>query len=176
MWEARIDVRRLDAPLPSRPRRFGGIHEEEAMSETIAVPEMLLDVRSGELVEATPARAAEFIIAAREMRNRLLNVVKDCEAVLLDESRRQGTKTLRLAEGVATITGGSEWDWDIDRLTELLVYGLPAERFSELVVETVSYKVDARVAKQLEAANETYAAVIRSARTYVEKPWRVSVR
>jgi hypothetical protein len=145
------------------------------VSETIAVPELLLDVRSGELVEATPARAAEFIIAAREMRNRLLNVVKDCEAVLLDESRRLGTKTLHLAEGTATITGGSEIEWDVEILRRLIAVGLPDERWNELYVATVTYKVNALVAKQLEAANPAYAEIIRAARSDVPKAWRVSV-
>ncbi len=137
---------------------------------------MLVDVRTGELVEATPAKAAEFIVAAREMRSLLLDVVKDCEAVLLEESRRQGTKTLHLAEGTATITGGSEVEWDLDVLAELRGLDIPEERYSALVVETVSYKVNAAVAKQLAAANPSYAEVIGRARGEIEKPWRVSVR
>jgi hypothetical protein len=142
----------------------------------IIVPENLLDVRTGELVEATPGNAAELLFAARELRAKMMGLVKDCEAVLIDESRRQGTKTLHLPAGTAEITGGSALEWDLGTLIDLLELGLPEERYAELVVATTTYKVDARVAKQLEAANPAYAEVIQRARSTVEKPWRVSVK
>lgn len=142
----------------------------------VIVPDQLLDVRTGEIVPATPSKAVELLYAAREMRAKMLGLVKDCEAVLLEESRRQGTKTLHLPEGTAEITGGSAPDWALGTLTELLDLGLPQERYDELVVATTTYKVDARVAKQLEGANPEYAEVIGRARSYVEKPWRVTVK
>lgn len=142
----------------------------------VVVPDTLLDVRSGELVTATPQKAAELIVAARDMRGRLLGLVKDCEAVLLDESKRQGTKTLRFSEGTATVTGGTDLAWNLDILLQLRERGLPEERYNELVVATVTYRVDARIAKQLESANESYAEVIALARSYEPKPWRVSVK
>jgi len=142
----------------------------------VAAPAELVDIRDGSLVPATPENAAELLTVVREMRNRMLGLVKDCEAVLLEESQRQGTKTLHLSGGTATVTGGSELAWDVSELTRLLAAGLPAERYDELVTETVSYKVNAAVAKQLEAANDLYGEIIRAARSYVDKPWRVSVR
>jgi hypothetical protein len=45
-----------------------------------------------------------------------------------------------------------------------------------LVVETIDYRVDARVARQLEAANPAYARAIQAARTMAPGPWRVSVK
>lgn len=145
-------------------------------STEIAVPAQLVDVRTGELLPATPENAVELLLAARDMRSRILDLVKDCEAVLRDESTRQGTKTLHLPGGTATISGGSETDWDLDELAKLLAVGLPDSRYGELVVTTVTYKVDARVAKQLEAANPAYAEIIQRARSVVPKPWRVSVK
>jgi len=142
----------------------------------VIVPDTLLDVRTGELVPATPEKAAELIVAARDMRGRLLDLVKDCEAVLLDESRKQGTKTLHYPEGTATISGGTDLEWNLDILLELRKRGLPEDRYNELVVATVTYKVNAAVAKQLEAANPAYAEVIAMARSYEPKPWRVSVK
>jgi hypothetical protein len=142
----------------------------------LVVPDTLLDVRSGELVPATPAKAVELLGAARDMRARILDLVKDCEAVLLEESRLQGTKTLHLDGGTAEITGGAGIDWNLGVLTELLDLGLPQARYDDLVTEVTTYKVDARVAKQLEASNENYAEVIERARIRVEKPWRVSVK
>lgn len=146
------------------------------MSVALVLPEALVDIRTGELVPATPGNAAELLMAAREYRHRILDLVKDCEAVLLEESRRQGTKTLHLAAGTATVSGGSEIQYDPEILAQLLAVGLPDERWNELYVATVTYRVDARVAKQLEAANPTYARIIERARSVVEKAWRVSVK
>lgn len=140
------------------------------------IPSQLVDIRTGEFLPATPDNAARLITDVREMRAKMLDLVKDCEAVLLDESRRQGTKTLHFDNATATVTGGQELSWDIEELHALLAFGLPEERFNELVVATVTYKVNAAVAKQLEAANPDYAAVIQRARGYTEKPWRVNVK
>ncbi len=145
-------------------------------STALALPAELVDVRTGEILPATPDNAISLLGAARELRGRLMSLVKDCEAVLLEESRRQGTKTLRFEDVTATVTGGSDLEWDMDVLLELRAWGLPESRYDELVVATVTYKVDARVAKQLEGANDDYAAVIRRSRSRVEKPWRVNVK
>ena len=98
--------------------------------------------------------------------------------MLVDEAVRQGTKTLELPAGKAVLTGGpeSELQWDIEILEQLRELGLPEPRFDELVKTEVTYKVDARVAKQLEAANAQYAGVIMVARSRADKPWRVSIR
>lgn len=177
MKASAVDGRDNEQPhdLVSRPPN----HREGHLSSTdleVIVPAELLDVRTGELVEATPAKAAELLVAAREMRGRLMGLVKDCEAVLLDESRKQGTKTLPFPEGTATITGGQELLWNLDILLQLRDRGLPEDRYNELVVATVSYRVDARVAKQLESANPVYAEVIAMARSYESKPFRVSIK
>jgi hypothetical protein len=143
----------------------------------VTAPTGLVDPRTGEFLEPTPANALTLLDAARDMRARLMDLVKDCELVLLEESRRQGTKTLHVdGVGTAEITGGSELSWDLETLLELRDLGLPEDRYDELVVATVTYKVDARVAKQLEGANPDYAAVIERARTRVEKPWRVRTK
>lgn len=142
----------------------------------VSVPGELLDVRTGELLPATPENAVNLLTAARDMRGRLMDLVKDCEAVLLDESRKQGTKTLHYGSETATITGGQDLAWNLDILLELRNRGLPEARYNELVVATVTYRVNAAVAKQLEASNPAYAEVIAMARSYEPKPWRVSIR
>lgn len=145
-------------------------------STELVVPAQLVDIRTGELVEATPAKAAELLVVVREMRDRMMGLVRDCEAVLLEESARQGTKTLHFGRATATVTAGQELQWDLSVLPRLLVLGLPDERYNELVKTTISYKVNARVANQLEGANEEYAKVIGEARSYVETPQRVYVK
>lgn len=142
----------------------------------LALPEQLVDVRTGELLPATPDNAVSLLAAAREMRGRILSLVKDCEAVLLEEAKRQGTKTLHLDGGTATVSGGPKPEYDITILRELLDLGLPGERWDDLHVATISYKVDGRVVKQLEGANAEYAAVIARSRSYVDEPLRVSVK
>ncbi len=142
----------------------------------LTAPTELLDVQTGEVLPATPDNAIQVLAAAREMRARMVGLIKDCEAVLLDESRRQGTKTLHFEGATATVTGGSDLEWALGTLLELLEIGLPEDRYADLVVETITYKVDARVANQLEKANPEYAAVIERARTRVERPFRVSVK
>ncbi len=145
-------------------------------STEIAVPTELLDVRTGEVLEPTAVNAVQVLFAAREMRARMSGLIKDAEAILLEESRRQGTKTLRFEDATATVSGGSDLEWDLDVLLELRDLGLPEERYAELVVATVSYKVNAAVAKQLEGSNPAYAEIIDQARSRVEKPFRVSVK
>lgn len=144
----------------------------------LAVPESLVDVRSGEVLPATPENALALLLAARDIRRRLLSVVKDCEAVLLEESRRQGTKTMHLPGGTVTVAGGpgSELVWDFEVLARLIAVGLPDERWQELVTVKTTRTVNARVASQLEAANEDYAAIIREARGRADKYWSVSVK
>src|SRR5262245_34906783 len=113
----------------------------------LAVPAELVDVRTGEFLPATPENAAELLVAARELRTKLMSLVHDCEAVLLAASRERGTKTLHLPAGVATVSGGSEVVWDISTLARLIAVGLPDERYGELVATVVTYKVNAAVAK-----------------------------
>jgi hypothetical protein len=145
-------------------------------STDLILPDNLLDVRTGELVPATAENAAHLLYAAREMRAKMLSLVKDCEAVLIAQSRVEGSKTLHINDVTAEITGGTALEWDLGVLTDLLEAGLPQDRYDQLVVASVTYKVDARVAKQLESANPAYAEIIARARNTVEKPWRVSIK
>lgn len=108
---------------------------------------------------------------AREVRRLLIDA-------LVEHARRAGTKTLRLdgLDRPLVVRGGpaSEIVWDVEILRSLLDMGLPPARFNELVSETVSYSVNANVAKSIAAANEDYARVIEAAQTRVDKPWQVS--
>ena len=99
------------------------------------------------------------------------------EGVLRLEAQKQGTKTLHLGSLDAVVSGGSRREYDAELLVELLRdAGLPEERIADAVVETVSYRVNQLVLKQLAAANPNYAAAIELAETTVEAPWRVSVK
>ena len=130
----------------------------------------LLDLRDLDAVARTLAEAREHEREIAEFRRNL-------GLVLRLESRRQGTKTLHLDGCTVEITGGSKPGWDIELLREgLEAAGLPPDRLKELIRETVSYSVSARVAKYLEAANPSYAAVVSRARRDEPEPWRVTVK
>ena len=66
-------------------------------------------------------------------------------------------------------------DFSIEVL-ELRDLGLPEERYGELVVATVTYKVNASVAKQIAGANPEYAKVIDRARSRPDTTPRVYVK
>jgi hypothetical protein len=77
----------------------------------------------------------------------------------------------------AVISGGPEKMYDAEAIRdELLAAGMPDERVSQIVVETVSYQVKAIEAKAAAAANEEYAAIIERNTTTIEKPYDVAIR
>jgi hypothetical protein len=146
---------------------------------TLAVPENLLDVVTGEVLPATPANAARVLQVAREMKGKIDVVIKAATAYLAEESRVRGTKTFQLAEGKVTLSGGTTIEYDPELLVELLrEAGCPEERITAAVAEivTVSYKVDRAVLRQLGAANPDYGAAIALSQRTIEKPYNASVK
>jgi len=65
--------------------------------------------------------------------------------------------------------------WLLDVLEELLEAGLPEERYNDLVIQEVSYKVSGLEAKRIAAANPEYASIIERARQRVQKAPYVKV-
>jgi len=77
----------------------------------------------------------------------------------------------------AVITGGPEKHYDAEAIRDdLLAAGMPAERVSEVVVETVTYQVKAVEANRAAKANPEYARIIERHTTVIEKPYDVAVR
>ncbi len=148
------------------------------MSElAIQRPAEIANVLTGELLSTEDTAAlVDYLRQLREHKSRVLDEIKAAESYILEEAERQGTKTLRFGAAEVKVYGGAELQWDVEVLEELLAAGLPTHRFTELVSIVQTYKVDARVAKQLESANPTYKGIIERARSYVETPKRVSVR
>lgn len=132
---------------------------------------------SGEIVALDdPAACAKALAALREFKRRVDGARADLEAALVHHAQHAGTKTLHLDGATVKVAGGEAVEWDVTVLLGLLDAGLPAERYAQLVREEVTYKVDARVAKSVEAAgNPEYARIIASARRTVSRPWRVTV-
>jgi hypothetical protein len=139
--------------------------------------EPLIDVLTGEALEPTPENAARVLAAVAEMRDRLTTVSAEATFVLVEESRRLGTKTLHTSTGKVTISGGPGVEYDELALTAALrEAGCPEERITEAVEEEISYKVRRNVLNQLAKANPAYAEAIRTAERETVKPLRASVR
>ena len=124
-----------------------------------------------------PFEVAAALEDVREVKRQLDELRALLEGVLRLEAQKQGTKTLHLGSLDAVVSGGEKSDYDSELLAELLRdAGLPEERISEAIVETVSYKVNQLVLRQLAAANPDYAAAIELSKSTVPVAWRVTVK
>jgi hypothetical protein len=138
-------------------------------------PAEVVHVLTGELIPASDANAlAGYLKDLRDLRARAWDQVRIVEDLLVEEAERQGTKTLHLEGATAKVTSGPELQWDTSVLEELKDAGLPDERWNALVSIVQTFKVDARVAKQLETSSR-YRGIIERARSYREKPYRVAI-
>ncbi len=138
--------------------------ETFTIEEDVEPQDFLLDVRTGEQLPATPSSAAALLAGLREMQDRARLWIRACEDVLVEESRRQGSKTLRIDGSTFEVYEQKEVQWDTAKLRELLPAGLPEGRFQELVTVTVEEKVSANEAKKIAAVNPEYARIIGQAR------------
>jgi hypothetical protein len=150
--------------MPRKKAAAVEVVEPEVVSTELALP------ATGELIDLADAPAvARAYTELAYLETRIRESKRVLRDALIAESRRRGTKTLRLAGGlVARIKTKKDIVWDLEELEKLHELGLPEERYNELVQETVSYKVSAVVAKQIAGANEDYAKVIEQARTDTE--------
>lgn len=119
------------------------------------------------------ARALHEVRAAKRQLDDARRVLEDA---LVQHSQTRGTKTLRIDEYEATVSGGEKVEWDVEELWKLRDAGLPEDRMNALVKTEVTYKVDAAVARQIAAANPDYGEIIYRAKQKVPAPWRVSVK
>lgn len=133
---------------------------------------------TGELVDLNdPNQVGRALQSLDDARRQLDELRQFLGAVLRLEARRQGTKTLHLDGLDAVISGGKRVEYDaVELLARLRGEAIPEGRLAEVVVETVSYKVNVREVNRLVAANPAYAAAAAGARTTVAVPWRVTVK
>lgn len=134
---------------------------------------------TGEIVDLSEPRAVADAVAELEALERQVRAQKDrLRDLLVAESRRLGTKTLRWGKREVTIKGGSMTVYDADAIeAELLEAGMPAEQVAEIVVEkvTIEKRVDARRAKRAADVNPEYAAILERHSTVVEQRHSVTV-
>ncbi len=132
---------------------------------------------SGEVVSfEDPPACLKLLVEIRELEGQLRDLKDSLTDALKYEFSRQGTKTLELNGIKATLGADTEVVWDVGVLYELRDHGLPEERMNDLITEEIQYKVNASVAKQLAAANPTYAEVVERAQSRVPKKAYVGVK
>lgn len=148
------------------------------MTELERLPGELVIPWTGEIVDlGEPAQVARVLETVRALKRDLDEARALLEDVLRSESERQGTRTLHLGTLDAVISGGERVEYDeLELARELRAAGLPEERLAELIVETVTYKVDQRVARSVAASNPVYAAAIERCRRVVPAAWRVAIK
>lgn len=136
----------------------------------------LFNAATGELLPATINNAAQVLEAARTLEATLRTAKAQATAFLVEESRRQGTKTLRSDLGKVELSGGPFTDYDtVELMDALRKAGCPEDRISEAVREEISYKVNRSVLRQLVSANSAYKTAAEGAELVVERPWRARV-
>lgn len=139
-------------------------------------PVELVDFATGEVIDpADTPRVASYLKDLRRLKRETIDVlIGQLEEVLVAEAERQGSKTLRYGDTQVEVVESKEIVWDHEVLEQLRELGLPEERYAELVVPQVTYKVRANVAKQIAGVNDQYAKVIEAARS--DMPGRRRVR
>ncbi len=145
-------------------------------STDVALPDELLDPISGELIPTRDTAAvADTLVHLRHLKDTVQAAISAFSEAVIAESRRQGTKTLNVGDMTLKVSADHELVWDIELLQMLTEAGLPPERYAELVIEEVSYRVNANVAKQLAGASPEYAEIINAAKGSQPKRQYVSV-
>jgi hypothetical protein len=136
----------------------------------------LINVETGELLPATVENAAAVLIAARNVKQHVNDVVAETTAYLVAEAERQGTRTLHGDQETVVVAGGPGTEVDAHDLAELLrEAGCPEQRIEAAITTEISYKVNRSVLRQL-VVNPDYAAAVELATRPVQKPWRASVK
>jgi hypothetical protein len=133
---------------------------------------------TGEVVPLADApKVARALLELRQLKGRLDEARRVLEDALLFASEQAGSRTLHLGELDAVVSGGEKVVYDeLELARRLREAGLPEARLAELIVETVTYKVDQRVATSVAAANPNYAEALQASRRTVPAPVRVAIK
>lgn len=126
----------------------------------------------GRLVRlADPEDVARALADVRQAEEQLADAKRVLVDRLLVERRLRGEGTIRFDSGVTVeIPKPEETVYDADAIErELRDAGMPEERISAIVRETVERKVMAGEAKKAAGANPDYAEIIERHRRVVEK-------
>lgn len=131
---------------------------------------------TGELVILDdPVQCARVLLEIRDLEQRAKDLKAELTWAIIEESKRQGTKTLHFPGLDAVVNTPDTISWDQEVLIELIAAGLPEERFRDLVQVETSYKVNGLVAKSIAGSNEVYEEIIERAKTRIPRSPSVTV-
>lgn len=123
--------------------------------------------QSGELVDLTSEKEVAHALAEiQDLKRKISWAERRLREALAERAKVLGTKTFHI-EGVGTLEmkGDIKVSWDAEKLEDLLRQaGAPEELIREIVLEQVSYKVDARRAARAAKANPDYASAVDASR------------
>lgn len=146
-------------------------------SQEIVAPVELVNPMTGELIPADDIdKVATVVRELREMKDKVADATRVFSSILIEESTRQGARTLTAGGADFTVSAPDELEWDIEALAELRDLGLPEERYDALVVATVSYKVNGTEARKISGANPEYKRVIEGAKRRIPQRQYVSFK
>lgn len=102
----------------------------------------------------------------RTLKDNIAAAERQLREALAERAAVLGTKTLHIPElGKVEVKGGTRITWDAEKLEDRLRQaGAPENLIREIIVEQVSYKVDARRAERAARANPEYAEAIEACR------------
>lgn len=155
-----------------------GIEVEGHRVEIEPAPSLEITLPTGELVDlSNPTSCAKALIAVREIEAHVKSVKGAIRDALAEEAKRRGESTIPLEDGtVVAVKRNYDITWDAEQLEEdLREAGMPEERISEIVIETVVRSVKAVEANKAAKMNPAYAEAVARARGEVEKPPTISL-
>lgn len=147
------------------------------MSETEIGTELVL-AHSGVVVSLDDqAQVASALREVQEIQKKLADAVRVLKSAISYHASQAGTKTLHIdGVGKVEIKNDTETVWDMEALEKRLRRaGASDELIGEIIVTTISQRVDAKRANQAASANAKYARAIELSRRRVPTTPTVSI-
>ena len=127
--------------------------------------------QSGVLVDLADERQVTMAYQdIKSLKDAVMDADRRLREALKEISTVKGSKTFYIdGLGKVELRGGDRTEYDAMAVEEgLRELGCPEDVIREIVVETISYKVDGNRARRAASANPDYARVIEGARRTVE--------
>lgn len=140
------------------------------MSEQEPATELVLPY-SREIIDLTSEHdVTRAYKELRDLKNAVLDADRRLREALREVSATRGTKTFYVdGVGKVELRGDTRTEYDAQEVEDgLRALGCPEDIIREIVVETITYKVDGNRARRAASANPEYAKVIENAKTTVE--------
>lgn len=148
------------------------------MSKDVAKREVSLQQRLGEVDLNDAVACAVLLDDIRQLEAQLASAKGRLTQAIVERAKTDGVTAYDLPERYrATISKGTRNTIAGDVLEQRLrEAGMPEDRIKAIVVETVSYSVDAKEAKKAAGVNEAYAKALAEATTTHEAQPSVTIR